>query len=63
MVLFEPDPTAVKKTVRLSGEAVSTKILGEYVFVLPRAGEFYCLLGEVRDGEMIPLHKDDFCMK
>ena len=63
VVLFEPDPTAVKKTVRLSGEAVSTKILGEYVFVLPRAGEFYCLLGEVRDGEMIPLHKDDFCMK
>lgn len=63
VVLFRLDPKAVKETVLLSGKPVPTAQAGEYIFVLPRAGEFYCLLGEVRDGEMIPLHKDDFCMK
>lgn len=63
VVLFELDPAAVKQTVNLRGETVSTKEAGEYLFVLPRCGEFYCVLGEVRDGVMIPLHKDDFCMK
>lgn len=63
VVLFELDPAAVKETVVLSGKAVPTKEVGEYVFVLPRCGEFYCVLGECRVGEMIPLHKDDFCMK
>jgi len=63
VVLFELDPAAVKETVHLNDNAVPTKEVGEYIFVLPQAGEFNCLLGEVRDGEMIPLHEDDFCMK
>ena len=63
VVLFELDPAAVKKSVRLSGKDVPTADVGEYIFVLPRAGEFNCLLGEVRDGELIPLHHDSFCMK
>lgn len=63
VVLFELEPAAIKETVELQGYAVSTKEVGEYVFVLPRCGEFYCVLGEILDGKMIPLHKDDFCMK
>lgn len=63
VVLFEPDPAAIKKTVMLEGKAVPTSELGGYIFMLPRAGEFYCLLGEVLNGKMIPLHEDDFCMK
>ena len=63
VVFFELDPAAVKETVYLGEKAAPTKEVGEYIFVLPRAGEFYCLLGEDRDGEMIPLHRDDFCMK
>lgn len=63
VLLFSLDPAAVKKNVVLSGKPVPAKDVGEYVFVLPRCGEFYCLLGEELDGEMIPLHRDDFCMK
>lgn len=63
VVLFELDPTAIQETVGLGGSQVPTREVGEYIFVLPRAGEFNCRLGEIRDGEMIPLHNDDFCMK
>ena len=63
VVLFELDPSAIRESLPLNGNAVSTKDAGEYIFVLPRSGEFYCVLGEVRDGEMIALHRDDFCMK
>lgn len=63
VVLFELDRAAVKETVSLGGKNVPTREVGDYILVLPRAGEFYCLLGEVRDGAMIPLRKDDFCMK
>lgn len=62
-ILFRLDAAAIRDTVRLSGQDVDTKELGGYVFVLPRAGEFFCELGELSDGRMIPLHKDDFCMK
>lgn len=63
VVLFDLDPSAVKETVLLSGEAVSTQEVGEYIFVLPRSGEFDCVLGEVRGGELISLCNADFCMK
>lgn len=63
VLIFDLDPDAVHHTVSLSGEHVPAKALGDYVFVLPRCGEFYCALGQIRDGQMIPLHKDDFCMK
>ena len=61
-VLFRLDRKKIKKTVMLDDE-VETKKLGGYVFVLPRCGEFNCVLGEIVDDEMIPLHYDDFCMK
>lgn len=35
----------------------------DYVFTWPGAGEFQCTLGEVADGKLIPLYRDDFCMK
>jgi len=63
VVLFELDPSAIKKEINLNGTVVSTEKAGEYILVVPRSGEFYCLLGEVLNGEMIPLQKDDFCMK
>lgn len=63
MVVFELDPDAVKKTVWLSREHVPTEKTGRFVFVLPRAGEFYCTMGEIRHGEAVTLVRDDFCMK
>lgn len=42
---------------------VSADDLGKYVFVLPRAGEFYCELGVIKAGERVPLLIDDYCMK
>lgn len=63
VVLFELDSAAVKKTVMLGGQERSTEEVGQYIFVLPRCGEFYCLLGEDQNGELIPLHRDDYCMK
>lgn len=62
-ILFRLDAAAIRDSVRLSGRDVDTKELGGYVFVLPRAGEFFCELGQVSEGRTIPLHKDDFCMK
>lgn len=62
-ILFRLDAGAIRKTVSLSGQEVATEVLGGYVFVLPRAGEFYCQLGEIVDGRAVPLHIDDFCMK
>lgn len=35
----------------------------DYVFTWPGAGEFACALGEVVDGKLVPLHRDDFVMK
>lgn len=35
----------------------------DYVFTWPGAGEFWCTLGEVVDGKLVPLYLDDFCMK
>lgn len=62
-IVFRLDESAIRETVRLSGEDVPTGSLGGYVFMLPRAGEFYCELGEIIDGAVVPLHIDDFCMK
>ncbi|MBQ2957489.1 MAG: hypothetical protein IJE08_13645 [Clostridia bacterium] len=63
VLLFTLDPARIRPTIRLSGKDISTDETGGYVFVLPRCGEFYCQLGERKNGEMIPLHIDDFCMK
>ncbi len=60
---FRLDPKQIRETVLLGGKAVETDRLGGYVFVLPRAGEFFCELGEIVDGRRVPLHIDDFCMK
>ena len=35
----------------------------DYVFTWPGAGEFQCTLGEVLEDRLVPLHRDDFCMK
>lgn len=63
LIVFDLDADAIHHTVILSGQHVLTKDAGSYIFVLPRCGEFYCVLGEIRDEKLIPLHKDDFCMK
>lgn len=62
-IVFDLDERAFHHTVVLNGRHVPTKELGGYVFMLPQCGEFYCVLGEIRDNVMIPLHLDDFCMK
>lgn len=62
-LVFDLDSNAVKPTVLLGRKPVPTEELGGYVLVIPRAGEFFPELGEIRSGERIPLHRDDFCMK
>lgn len=62
-IRFRLDSSKIKETVEISEKPVPTSELGEYIFVLPRAGEFYIELGEIVDGKRVPLHYDDFCMK
>lgn len=62
-IQFRLDSTKIKDTVEINNEKIPTSELGDYVFVLPRSGEFYIELGEVLNGERVPLHYDDFCMK
>jgi len=62
-LVFELAPAKVKTSISLSGKDVSTAETGPYVFVLPRAGEFYCTIGEIVGENAYTLHRDDFCMK
>ena len=62
-IRFRLDSSKIKETVELAEKTVPTSEIGEYIFVLPKAGEFYIELGEIIDGERVPLHYDDFCMK
>lgn len=45
------------------GKLISASETGGYVLVIPQVGEFNVELGEIIDGERIPLHYDSFCMK
>ena len=60
---FRLNPSMIRETISLSRKQVPSSQLGGTVFVLPRAGEFFCELGEIVDGRRVPLHIDDFCMK
>lgn len=62
-IRFRLDSSKIKETVEISEKPVPTSELGEYIFVLPRAGEFYIELGEIVEGKRVPLHYDDLCMK
>ncbi len=62
-IRFRLDPSKIRDTVSFCGRKIPTKATGGYIFVLPRAGEFYCELGEIIDGRHVPLHIDDFCLK
>ena len=62
-IRFRLDSSKIKETVEIETKTVPTSQVGEYIFVLPRAGEFYIELGEMIDGKRVPLHYDDFCMK
>ena len=63
MFQFRLDSSKIRETVDIGGNPVSTYDVGEYIFILPRAGEFFIELGEIENGKRIPLHYDDFCMK
>lgn len=60
---FHLDASSIKETLSFNREKISSAKFGGYVFVLPRTGEFFCELGEIVDGERIPLLFDDYCMK
>ena len=62
-IQFRLDSSKIKDTVEISTKPVPTSEIGEYIFVLPKAGEFYIELGEILDDERVPLRYDDFCMK
>ena len=62
-IRFRLDSSKIKETVELAQKTVPTSEIGEYIFVLPKAGEFYIELGEIIDNKCVPLHYDDFCMK
>ena len=63
-VAFTLDPSAVKDSVIVQGKALTAEETGGYVFVLPRAGEFHCTMGQLfDDGLRLPLREDSYCMK
>ena len=62
-IRFRLEPAKIRETVSFSGKEVPSSEVGGYIFVLPRAGEFFCELGEIVDGKRVALHIDDFCMK
>lgn len=61
-ILFRLDKKRIKKLGHLSG-GLGKEQQEDYIFVWLGAGEFQCTLGEVIDSRLVPLHKDDFCMK
>lgn len=63
-IRFRLDHTKIKENISVDGgKLISASETGGYVLVIPQVGEFYVELGEIIDGERIPLHNDDFCMK
>lgn len=63
LTVFSLSADAIRETVMLGSEEMPSAAIGGYLFVLPRCGEFRCELGEIKNGELIPLHRDDYCMK
>lgn len=63
-IRFRLDHTKIKENISVNGgKLISASETGGYVLVIPQVGEFNVELGEIIDGERIPLHNDDFCMK
>ena len=62
VVLFRPDEKNIRKLDIFYGYP-NMGPSPDYVFTWPGAGEFACTLGEVVDGKMVPLLRDDFVMK
>lgn len=60
---FFLDSSKIKDSVSINGAEIPSSELGGYVFVLPKAGEFFCELGEIVNGRRIPLLVDDYCIK
>lgn len=62
VILFRLDETKIKKLdILYGGPAAAAQ--PDYIFTWLGAGEFQCTLGEVINRRLIPLHRDDFCMK
>lgn len=63
-IAFTLDSSAVRDFVIVQGKELNASETGGYVFVLPRAGEFRCTMGELfDDGLRLPLRVDSYCMK
>ncbi len=63
LIQFRLDSSKIKDNFGPRNNRIPSSERGDYVFILPRSGEFYVELGEMLDGKRIPLHYDDFCMK
>ena len=57
------DASKVKDTMRLGNRDFPASETGGYVLVLPKVGEFFCELGEILNGQRVPLLYDDYCIK
>lgn len=63
-VVLTLDQSAVKESIYVNGKLMGPEETGGYVFVLPKAGEFSCRLGQLTGkGHYITLAKDLYCMK
>ncbi len=62
-IVFTLSANAVKDRVSLNSRPATTDETGGYVFVLPKAGEFNCMLGHCQSGICCILSKDMYCMK
>lgn len=64
VIFFKLDETRIKDEVTVNGISLNRNESGGYIFVLPKAGEFGCVFGELVGGSaMLPLARHLFCMK
>lgn len=64
VISFKLDETAIKDEVIVNGRALHKNESGGYVFILPKAGEFGCMFGELVNGAAtLTLAEHLFCMK
>ena len=62
-IVFSLSEDAVKDALVIGGKRVPAQESGGYVFVLPKAGEFDSIIGELAGGTCFALSKDIWCMK
>ncbi len=62
-IVFVMDKNAVKESVCIGSRPVTKDESGGFLFILPKVGEFNCILGHRNEDGCFALSKDIYCMK